>query len=214
MTKQAFSKRLIFCWVLTGSDSGLSPDRRENFFLNQWWLVISTLRPRWNEPHFADDTFKRIFFNENVWISIKISLKFVPKGPINNIPALVQIMAWRRSGDKPLSEPMLDSLPTHICVTQKRHFLWGNLQGNLGPKTTIKRYCWKFRQQKCRPFCLGLNELKKRPCMGTTRAWSHRTNTPEHPVWNAPLAYHSCCDCENVGRGMGDEISKIFLVDS
>ena len=80
--------------------------------------VINTLRPRRNEQHFADDVFKCIFFNENVWISIKISLKFVPKGPINNIPALVQIMAWRRSGDKPLSEPMMVSLPTHICVTR------------------------------------------------------------------------------------------------
>ena len=37
---------------------------------------------------------KRIFLNENVWISIKISLKFVHQGPINDIPALVQIMAW------------------------------------------------------------------------------------------------------------------------
>ena len=53
----------------------------------------------------ADDIFKRIFLNENVIISIKISLKFIPKGPINNIPALVQIMAWRQPGDKPLSEP-------------------------------------------------------------------------------------------------------------
>ena len=79
---------------------------------------INTLRPRRNEQRFADDIFKRIFFNENVWISIKISLKFVPKGPINNIPALVQIMAWRRSGDKPLSEAMMVSLPTHICVTR------------------------------------------------------------------------------------------------
>ena len=79
---------------------------------------FNTLRPRWNEQHFVDDIFKCIFFNENVWISIKISLKFVPKGPINNIPALVQIMAWRRSGDKPLSEPMMVSLPTHICVTR------------------------------------------------------------------------------------------------
>ena len=52
-------------------------------------LPINTLRPRRNEQHFADDIFKRIFFNENVWISIKISLEFVPKGPINNIPALV-----------------------------------------------------------------------------------------------------------------------------
>ena len=50
---------------------------------------VNTLRPRRNEQHFADDIFKRIFFNENVWISIKISLKFVPKGPIYNIPALV-----------------------------------------------------------------------------------------------------------------------------
>ena len=44
----------------------------------------------------ADDTFKWIFLNENVIISIKISLKFIPKGPVNNIQALVQIMAWRR----------------------------------------------------------------------------------------------------------------------
>ena len=43
----------------------------------------------------------------NVIISIKISLKFVPKVRINNIPTLVQIMAWRRPGDKPLSGPMM-----------------------------------------------------------------------------------------------------------
>ena len=71
------------------------------------WL--NTLRPRQNGRHFPDDIFKWIFLNENVWISTKISLKFVPKVPINNIPALVQIMAWRRPGDKPLSEPMLVS---------------------------------------------------------------------------------------------------------
>ena len=50
--------------------------------------------------------------------AIKISLNFVPKGPINNISALVHIMAWRRPGDKPLSESMMLSLLTHICVTQ------------------------------------------------------------------------------------------------
>ena len=54
---------------------------------------INTLRLRQNGRHFADDIFKCIFLNENVWISLKISLKFVPMGPINNIPALVQIMA-------------------------------------------------------------------------------------------------------------------------
>ena len=81
-------------------------------------VPFNTLRPKLNGRRFADDTFKRIFLNENVRISIKISLKFVPKGPINNNPALVQIMAWRRSGDKPLSEPMMVSLLTHICVTR------------------------------------------------------------------------------------------------
>ena len=67
---------------------------------------VKSLRPRQNGRRFADDTFKRIFLNEIVWISIKISLKFVPRVPINNIPALVQIMAWRRPGGKPLSEPL------------------------------------------------------------------------------------------------------------
>ena len=51
--------------------------------------AFNTLRPRQNGRRFADDTFKCIFLNENVRISIKISLMFVPKGPINNIPALV-----------------------------------------------------------------------------------------------------------------------------
>ena len=84
------------------------------------WLhvIINTLRPRRNRRHFADDIFKYIFLNENVLILIKISLKFNPTGPINNIPAMVQIMAWRRLGDKPLSEPMMVSLLTQICVTR------------------------------------------------------------------------------------------------
>ena len=79
---------------------------------------VNTLRPRQNGRHFPDDIFKCILLNENVWIPIQISLEFVPKGPINNIPSLVQIMAWRRSGDKPLSEPMMVSFFTHICVTR------------------------------------------------------------------------------------------------
>ena len=67
---------------------------------------------------FADDIFKGIFFNENVRIAIKISLNFVPKGPIINTPTLVQILAWRWPGDKPLSEPTMASLLMHICVTR------------------------------------------------------------------------------------------------
>ena len=79
---------------------------------------LNTLRPRQDGRHFPNDIFKWIFLNESIWISIKISLTFVPSVPINNIPALVQIMAWRRPGDKSLSEPMMVSLPTHICVTR------------------------------------------------------------------------------------------------
>ena len=66
---------------------------------------INTLRMRQNGHQFADDIFK--FLNENVWTLIKISLKFVPKGSINNIPALLQIMAWHQPGDKPLSASMM-----------------------------------------------------------------------------------------------------------
>ena len=86
---------------------------------------INILRPRQNGRLFADDIFKRIFFNENIRISIKISLKFVPKGLINNIPPLVLIMAWRRPGDKPLSEPMMVRSLTHICVTRPQ---WVNIK--------------------------------------------------------------------------------------
>ena len=82
------------------------------------YVSFNTLRPRQNGRHFPDDIFKCIFLNENVWISLKISLNFVPKGPINNSQALVQIMAWRRPGDKPLSKPMMIILPTNICVAR------------------------------------------------------------------------------------------------
>ena len=80
--------------------------------------LLNTLRPRKNGRHFADDMFKCIFLNVNVWIPIEISLTFVPKGSLNNNPALFQMMARRRSGDKPLSEPIMVSSLTHICVTR------------------------------------------------------------------------------------------------
>ena len=81
-------------------------------------MAVNTLRPRQNGCRFPNNIFKQIFMNKNIWISIKFSLKFVPKGPINNIPALVQIMALRRPGGKPLSEPMMVILLMHICVTR------------------------------------------------------------------------------------------------
>ena len=79
---------------------------------------LNTLGPRQNGRYFLDNIFTWIFVNENEWISIKISLKFVPRGPINNVPALVQILAWRRQCDKPLSEPIMVDWMTHIRVTR------------------------------------------------------------------------------------------------
>ena len=113
------------------------PFTEPSFF---WMLTLTT---RQNGRHFAEDTFNRIFENENVRISINFSLKFV-RGQINNIPALVQIMAWRLPGDKPssepvdgakpLSEPVMVSLLAHICVTRPQwvknrlgsHVYWWN----------------------------------------------------------------------------------------
>ena len=85
--------------------------------------------PKQKGCRFTDDIFKCIFLNENVWIPIKISLKLVPKGPINNVPVLFQIMAWCRPGDRPLFEPMMVSLSTHICITRPQ---W------------VKQNCWHF----------------------------------------------------------------------
>ena len=89
---------------------------------NIFQIRSNTLRPRQNGRHFADDIFTCIFFNKKCCILFKFSLKYVRKGPIDNNPALVQIMVWRRPGDKPLSEPMMVRLTTHICVTRPQ---WG-----------------------------------------------------------------------------------------
>ena len=70
--------------------------------------VFNTLRPRHNGHHFAEDIFKCIFLNENVWIPIKISLNFVPYSPINIysiigsdnglVPARWQAIIWNYDG--------------------------------------------------------------------------------------------------------------------
>ena len=67
-------------------------------------LLIS---PGKNGRRFADDTLRCIFMNEKFCMLIEISFKLVPKGPFDNNPALVQVMAWHRIGNKPLSEPVL-----------------------------------------------------------------------------------------------------------
>ena len=102
---------------------------------------LKTLRLRQNGHHFPDGTFIRIFLNEDVRILLKISLKFVPKGPIDNDPALVQIMAWCQLGDKQLSESMIIILLMHICIPRPQ---WVNqcwLILTLSPKN---KYQWNL----------------------------------------------------------------------
>ena len=79
--------------------------------------MINTLRLRQDGRYLADNIFKCIFLNENVWISNKISLTFVPEVPIYHKPSLIQIMAWRLTGDKPLSESMM----AYFTDAYKRH---------------------------------------------------------------------------------------------
>ena len=112
MTMTSYINTMLMTWLL------VSPGPQQSISWPSLCMQsLNTLRPRQNGCHSADDSFKCIFLNENVWILIKVSQKFVPKGPINNILALVQIMAWHRPGDKPLSELMMFSLLTHIGVT-------------------------------------------------------------------------------------------------
>ena len=78
---------------------------------------VNSSTPGQNGRHFEDDIFICIWVNKKFCILIKIWLMFVHKSPIDDDPALVKIMAWRRIGDKPLSEPML----THFTDACMRH---------------------------------------------------------------------------------------------
>ena len=121
VTRDSISiKRIQKTWYNTCAVVTPVPWQKSYHSLTQCKTALTpmlTLRLRQNGRHFRDDIFKSIFFNENVWIAIKISLKFVPMCSINNILALVQIMAWSQPGDKPSSEPMMVSLLMHICTT-------------------------------------------------------------------------------------------------
>ena len=70
-------------------------------------MKFNTLTPRQNGRHFADDIFRCVFVNEKFCYVIKISLMFVLYGSVDNNSVLVEVMAWRRTGIKPLPEPRL-----------------------------------------------------------------------------------------------------------
>ena len=157
-------------------------------------LRVNTLGPRQNGRHFADDILKCIFMNENVWILITISLKFVPKGPINNIPSLVQVMAWRRAGDKPLSEPMMVSLPTHICVTRLQ---WVKAWMSNDVPQKIMR-CNYFSMLKCHYLvCLLALSLMSYLVMYITTI-SYHVYIYGCPIWTSDLGFLILGDFDSV----------------
>ena len=80
-------------------------------------LNVLTHRGR-NGCHFTNDISMCILLNENFCILDKLSLRYDLNGLIDNIGTLVQMMACRRTGDKPLSQPMMTSFLTHICVAR------------------------------------------------------------------------------------------------
>ena len=90
------------------------------------------------------------FVEWNVKILLKISLKFVPMVWYYNIPSVLQIMAWHWPGDKPLSEPIMVELQTHICVTQPQ---WVKAPGYLYPSCQLYSLYWTNSMQKCYFYC-------------------------------------------------------------
>ena len=94
--------------ILEGlANVGISPLIQSLSGISFYSVLLTQFPPGQNGHRFADDIFWCIFVNEKFCILIEISLKFVPKGPTDNNLEFVQIMAWRRISDKPLSEPML-----------------------------------------------------------------------------------------------------------
>ena len=71
------------------------------------YTMINSSPPGQNDCNIADDIYKHMFMNEKFCVLIEISPKFVPKDPVDNKSALVQVMAWHRTGDKPLAETIL-----------------------------------------------------------------------------------------------------------
>ena len=109
------------CGILTISYQNIADHFDWRPAISMCVFTIFNSRSYWGWDKMVDISqttfYKCIFLNENIWIPNTISLKFVPRGRINNMPALVRIMAWRRSGDNLLSEPLMVSLLTHICIT-------------------------------------------------------------------------------------------------
>ena len=113
----------------------------------KWTHLISTYWDRDKIAAISQTTFSNVFS----WMKmfefwLKISLKFLPKGPIDKMAALVQIMAWRRTGDKPLSEPMM----VYIADAYMRHSVYELKRLHKIAWETMQTWCEKrFTNTQC-----------------------------------------------------------------
>ena len=107
-----WNQSVLFHWLALLHISQISYIIIEIFERGEMLIMLTHWGPFKMRPN-----RKCIFLKENVRTSIDISLDAVPMGSINNIPALVQLMAWCQLGDKALFEPMMIRLTMHICIT-------------------------------------------------------------------------------------------------
>ena len=139
VTQDPFLMVLVWIWTKTYTLTYVD----EMYVLLIWtqhmrqftgWVIssVNTLKPR-RDGRLFPDILEWIFLNEIIWISIKLSLKFIPRGPINNMPASFPIMACHRPGDKPLSIWTSDA---YASLGQ-----WVNSLRLLGPSHHQNKWC-------------------------------------------------------------------------
>ena len=144
----------------------------------------------------------------SLWWPITILLKFVPKDPINDIPVLVQLMAWCRLGDKPLPEPMMASLLTHISVIRSQWVKRVNVQSD---------HLHVIHLQMRRPASSWrYNVLRCTSVAGSQSASELTTSVP----WQLLVHLYDCCwvaartALTHLGRRTHICVSKMALIGS
>ena len=125
-----YISQITYCQALWVYTPGLHPGFRHGLWRfgptgrsGRRYHILNTPRPRKNGHLFPDDIFKWIFLMKIYELRLKISLKFVRRGLINNLPALVQIMAWRWPSAKPLHIFHAIMLVTPCLLTRIREFI-------------------------------------------------------------------------------------------
>ena len=231
--------------------------------------LVNTLRPGQDGRHFGRQHFRLHFLEWNFFNFTQNFTEICYLDLIDNMSALVQIMAWPRTGDKPLSEAMLlccvdayvslslNKLThwgwvTHICVSKLtiigsdnglapgrcQTIIWTNdgilLIGTLGTNFSeilikintfsLKKMYLKMSSGKWRPFCLGLNVLRRFHEIAAGPFWKWLINAwcflltlnslaPRRSGWNfkCVISKHvllidifiiSLCDCPQVSHGL------------